>query len=289
MSNFELQKNVLVVKISCPDRKGLVYDISNVFAQNECNIIEIEEFVSEENSFFYMRSEVVGELSAHDLEQLLKQKLSFDRTPEMLVEVSAHREKKVVLFCSKEPHCVADLLIRSQLKNIDMKIEAMISNHQNLAYLANSFSIPYHYIPIINKDKAAFEQNILEKLKSYSVDCIVLAKFMQILSPEFIQHYQQKIINVHHSLLPAFMGANPYQKALERGVKLVGATAHFLTQDLDAGPIITQNTTSINHRFDLQRIKRYGHEVEKQVLAEAVKLFVEQRIFIHHNRTIVFE
>lgn len=195
---------------------------------------------------------------------------------------------KIALFVSKEDHAFNEVLLRVQRKEIPAEITCVVSNHENNRHFAESFNIPFYYVPS-NNDKAVVEQNILDICAKHEVELIVLAKYMQILTDNFVSHYPNQIINIHHSFLPSFIGANPYKQAWERGVKLVGATSHYVTSDLDEGPIIDQDVTRINHRYNVQDLRKIGRHVESSVLAQAVEYHVQHKVIVNDgNKTIVF-
>ncbi|HGZ70539.1 MAG TPA: formyltetrahydrofolate deformylase, partial [Nitratifractor sp.] len=193
-----------------------------------------------------------------------------------------------ILMVTKESHALGDLLIRHVDGELEANIIAVIGNRENLRDLVERFDIPFICISAEGKSREEHEALVLEELAKYSFDYIVLAKYMRILTPSFVEHYPGKIINIHHSFLPAFIGANPYKQAYERGVKIIGATAHFVTNDLDEGPIIAQDVISVNHRFDWKDMQRAGRDVEKVVLSRALKLVLEDRVFVYNNKTVVF-
>ncbi len=270
--------------IDCEDAKGLVYHISKVFYDRGLNIENNREFVDSEKGRFFMRSVVTGEFDAKELHEALVSVVPEDAH----VRVIEPRSKKIVLMATKESHCLGDILIRWAAGELEAEIEAVISNRDNLRELTRRFDIPFLYIPSDNLERKEHEKQILEVLDELSFDYIVLAKYMRILSSDFVHHFPERIINIHHSFLPAFIGANPYKQAHARGVKIIGATAHFVTTDLDEGPIISQDVIPVNHRFEWKDMQRAGKDVEKIVLARALSLVLNDRVFVHGNKTIVF-
>ena len=272
------------VLIDCEDAKGLVYHISKVFYDRGLNIENNREFVDSEKGRFFMRSVVTGEFDAKELHEALVSVVPEDAH----VRVIEPRSKKIVLMATKESHCLGDILIRWAAGELEAEIEAVISNRDNLRELTRRFDIPFLYIPSDNLERKEHEKQILEVLDELSFDYIVLAKYMRILSSDFVHHFPERIINIHHSFLPAFIGANPYKQAHARGVKIIGATAHFVTTDLDEGPIISQDVIPVNHRFEWKDMQRAGKDVEKIVLARALSLVLNDRVFVHGNKTIVF-
>ena len=275
--------NLARVLIDCPDEKGLVYRVSKIFYEQNLNIVSNQEFVDKESRQFFMRSTIVGEFDNAKLEQSLKREL-----PNANIKILPRRKKNIIVMATKESHAIGDLLIRHISKDLEANIIAVIANRENLRYLVQRFDIPFIYISADNISRQEHEELILKELGKYSFDYIVLAKYMRILTPNFVEKYKGKIINIHHSFLPAFIGANPYKQAYNRGVKIIGATAHFVTDDLDEGPIIYQDTIRVNHRFTWQDMQQAGKDVEKIVLSRALSLVFEDRVFVYNNKTVVF-
>ncbi|ULQ55210.1 formyltetrahydrofolate deformylase [Flavihumibacter rivuli] len=273
-----------VIRIKCRDRKGLIAGITGVLYQHDHNIMVMKEYVEDETGTFFARLEIAGELNETRLQQGLQAVLPEDS----IISIIPRRKKNIVILVTKEHHCLSDLLVRHHFNELHANIQAVIGNYDLLGDFCSKFAIPFHHISHEGSSKEAFEQAILEQLQAYQPDYLVLAKFMRILSPEFVQAYNERIINIHHSFLPAFIGANPYKKAFERGVKLIGATAHIVNNDLDEGPIITQQIIPVKHDDGLRDMVEAGHEVEKAVLAEALKMVLEDRVFVSGNKTIVF-
>lgn len=273
-----------VIRIKCPDQKGLIAGIAGILFKRGYNILVMKEYVETETGQFFARLEIAGELEPQELESELKYLLP----PSAIVEIIPRKKKRIVLLVTKEYHCLGDLLVRHYFNELHAEILAVIGNHNTLQSFTEKFEIPFHFISHEGISKTAFEETILQTLETYQPDYLVLAKFMRILTPEFVQRYKDRIINIHHSFLPAFIGANPYKKAFERGVKLIGATAHIVNNDLDEGPIITQQIIPVKHDDGLTDMIEAGHEIEKSVLADALKLVLEDRIFVSGNKTIVF-
>lgn len=271
-------------KITCTDEKGLVYRISEVLLENGLNIIKNDEFVDSEKSLFFMRTEVAGIADPNKVIAQLK-----DQIGNCEIELSSNKPKDVVVFVTREHHCLSDLLIRNQFKDLNFNILAVIGNYENLRELTEKFLIPFHYISTENITRDEHENLIKEILQNYEFDYVVLAKFMRILSSDFVSNFKGEIINIHHSFLPAFIGASPYKQAFERGVKIIGATAHFVTNDLDEGPIIYQDIIKVTHSKTAKDLAKLGRDVEKNVLANALKLVFEDKVFIDGNKTIIFE
>ncbi len=272
------------VLIDCNDQKGLVYRVSKVFYEHDLNIISNREFVDKEDQHFFMRSVVAGDFDAKSLENTLNKELGGRAD----VKVITPAKKNIILMVTKESHALGDLLIRYIDGELEANIVAVIGNRDNLKSLVERFGIPFITISADGISREEHEDLVLHELAKYSFDYIVLAKYMRILTPKFVAAYEGKIINIHHSFLPAFIGANPYKQAYNRGVKIIGATAHFVTNDLDEGPIIAQDVISVNHRFDWKDMQRAGRDVEKIVLSRALKLVLEDRVFVHKNKTVVF-
>ncbi|PZU82513.1 MAG: formyltetrahydrofolate deformylase [Chryseobacterium sp.] len=272
------------IKITCKDEKGLVYRISEILLENGLNIIKNDEFVDNEKALFFMRTEVSGIAEPEKIIEQLKKQLG-----DCSIELSQNESKNVVVLVTKEHHCLADLLIRNQFKDLNFNVLAVIGNYENLRELTQKFNIPFIYIPAENITREEHEEKVKTTLKDYNYDYLVLAKFMRILSPDFVKDFEGKIINIHHSFLPAFIGANPYKQAFERGVKIIGATAHFVTNDLDEGPIIYQDIIKVSHSKTAKDLAKMGKDVERIVLANALKLVFEDKVFIDGNKTIIFE
>ncbi len=274
-----------IVLIECTDDKGLISKITSVIYKNDLNIVANWEFVDRHHELFFMRTEVEGDINKNkliaDLNHLLPQGAT--------VRVSSQERKKVIILATKEAHCIGDLLVRCWHGGLDADVEAVISNHNILKDLVDRFDIPFYFLAHEGIDRATHEDHVAKVIDQYQPDYIILAKYMRILSAEFTQKYQNKIINIHHSFLPAFIGAKPYQQAYDRGVKIIGATAHFVNSDLDEGPIIAQHVIPVDHAYGPEDMSRAGQDVEKVTLAQAVRLVLEDRVFVSGNRTIVFE
>ena len=272
------------VLIDCQDKKGLVYQISKIFYELDLNIVSNQEFVDKDNSHFFMRSVVTGDFDAKELEESIINAVGKDAK----VKVIEPSKKNIMLLATKESHALGDILIRYLDGELDANIVAVIANRENLRELVKRFNIPFIHISADGLSREEHEELVLKELQKYQFDYMVLAKYMRILTPNFVSKYEGKIINIHHSFLPAFIGANPYKQAYDRGVKIIGATAHFVTNDLDEGPIIAQDVISVNHRFDWKDMQRAGRDVEKIVLSRALKLVLEDRVFVYNNKTVVF-
>ena len=278
--------NELTILISCPDQVGLVTNITSVLAAHQLNIIAMREFVDEANKAFFTRIACTG---TFEETEKLKEKLLENLPDAAVVSLLTKKEKQIVVLVTKEYHCLAEILIKNQFKTLGANVKAVIGNYEELRDFTEKLGIPYFYVSHVDKEKSQFENQVKEIINQFDADYLVLAKFMRILSSDFVKDYTGKIINIHHSFLPAFIGANPYRQAFERGVKIIGATAHFVTDNLDEGPIITQHTTHVDHNFGVKEMIRAGKEIEKKVLLEALELIFEDRVFVSGNKTIVFK
>jgi formyltetrahydrofolate deformylase len=275
---------------ACPDRRGLVSRISNFVFERGGNIIDLNEHVDSDERQFFLRI-------AWDME-------GFSISPDKLSEAFAplgdefnarwkirlnQKKHRLAVFVSKADHCLLELLWRHGLGEYNADVRLVISNHETLASLSERYSVPFHVFNIAPETKSEQESQELALLETEEIDTIVLARYMQILSPKFIESYRGAIINIHHSFLPAFAGSNPYRQAYDRGVKIIGATSHYVTEDLDEGPIIQQDIIHISHRDSLEDLVRKGRDLERLVLARAVRLHLEDRVLVHGRKTIVFE
>jgi len=272
------------VLIDCEDAKGLVYKISKVFYDRGLNIDNNREFVDKEHERFFMRTVVSGTFEVSELENELKSIVP----SEAKIKVIKPKDKNIILMVTKESHALGDILVRHADGELGAKIQCVIGNHDTLRELVERFNIPFLYIPADGLTREEHEDKVISKLNSFKFDYIVLAKYMRILTPEFVKEYPHKIINIHHSFLPAFIGANPYKQAFNRGVKIIGATAHYVTDDLDEGPIIAQDTIPVNHRLTWKDMQRAGRDGEKVVLSRALALVLNDRVFVNGNKTVIF-
>lgn len=283
------RSNTATLLLRCPDRKGLNAAIANLLLRNNINILDAQQHTDEDHGIFFhrvyfdiaelavsrdnFRAQLADECAKHDMEW----QLSF----------SDHK-KRVAIFVSKYEHCIYDLLLRHKVGELTCDIPLIVSNHEDLRYFADIFNIPYFVFPINKENKREQEKKEIALLREYDIDLIVMARYMQVLSDEMIAEFPHRIINIHHSTLPAFKGAKPYHQACERGVKLVGATAHYATADLDEGPIIAQGVESSSHEDTVDDLVRKGRDIERVTLAQAVRAHLEDRIIVHGHRTIVF-
>jgi formyltetrahydrofolate deformylase len=274
-----------IVLIECEDRKGLIHAITGVIAQYSLNIVTNHEFVDRDAGRFFMRTEVEGPYAPDGLEDALRVVLPAGA----MVRLSSDAKRRIVIMVTKEHHCLGDLLLRIAFGELSGIVAAVIGNHAALEPLARQFGIPFHEISHEALSREAHEQKIISTLDRYAPDYIVLARYMRVLSPAFVAAYANRIINIHHSFLPAFIGANPYLQAYNRGVKIIGATAHFVTDNLDDGPIIAQSITPVDHQYGVVEMVQAGRDIEKTVLARALKLVFEDRVFLSGRRTIIFQ
>lgn len=275
-----------ILKIYSEDEKGLIYRISDVIFKFGLNIAKNHEFVDHEVNKFFYRAEIHTD---DDIDRCaLTGLLSAMLGSKAHIELIEAKKKNIVIMATKETHCLGDLLIKNYSKEINANILSVIANYDDLRDLVEKFGIKFHCVEAGDLDRLEHEKKVLEVLKEYDIDYIVLAKYMRILSPNFVNEYKKKIINIHHSFLPAFIGANPYKQAFERGVKIVGATAHFVNNDLDEGPIITQDIIRVNHEMNWKEMRVAGRNVEKNVLASALELVFDDRVFVYNNKTVIF-
>lgn len=275
----------MIIVVQCKDQVGLVASISGTLASENINIISLREYVDQAENRFFIRVEIEAIQNTMDLKSKLKAVLPGDAVCQIISEP----EKKAVVLVTKEYHCLADLLVRNHYKTLGASIQCVIGNHETLRDICDRFEVPFFYIPFDKTNSEDFENKIMSTVDQYQPDYLVLAKFMRVLSPKFVASYPYKIINIHHSFLPAFIGANPYARAHERGVKLIGATAHYVTNDLDEGPIISQQIIPVNHVQTAADMVKAGKEVEKSVLATALTMVFQDRVFVYNNKTVVFE
>ncbi|MGM9930994.1 formyltetrahydrofolate deformylase [Pradoshia sp.] len=286
----ESQKDKARLLISCPDQPGIVAAVSDFLYKQGANILASNQYSTDRhNGTFFMRVEF--EAPELDKKEALF-KTGFTNVAEQFGMkwdvIFAYKLKRAAIFVSKELHCLRELLWEWQSGDLMAEIPLVISNHEDAREVVESLQIPFYHIPVTKETKKEAEEEQLRLLTEYSIDTIVLARYMQILSPEFVARQKNKIINIHHSFLPAFVGAKPYERAFDRGVKLIGATSHYVTDDLDEGPIIEQDIMRVNHQDDVRMLKKIGASIERSVLARAVKWHLEDRIIVHGNKTIVF-
>ena len=284
------KKNTAILLIHCPDKQGILATVTEFINKNHGNIIYLDQCVNREEKIFYMRIEWELEGFAIPTEKIGEY---FDTLIGRLLEMNwrlyfTDYIPRMALFVSKMPHCLFDMLARYAAGEWDVEIPLIISNHETLRPVAEGFGIDFFHFPVTNENKEEMEKQELALLKKCKIDFIVLARYMQILSEDFVNHYPNKIINIHHSFLPAFTGAKPYQAAYERGVKIIGATSHYVTSVLDAGPIIEQDVIRCSHHDTVENLTRKGRDLEKIVLSQAVYKHLQRKILVYQNRTVVF-
>lgn len=276
--------------ISCPDQPGIVAAVSRFLFEHGANIVQSDQYTMDpEGGMFFIRIEF-------DLDELLDRLPGLEQDFVSVAEQftmdwrinAAVKKKRLALFVSKEDHCLLELLWQWQAGDLDADIPVVVSNHPDMKGMVESLGIPYYHVPVTKETKPEAERRQLEIVSQYNIDTIVLARYMQIISPKFIEYYPNRIINIHHSFLPAFVGGKPYAQAYDRGVKIIGATAHYVTEELDGGPIIEQDVQRVSHRDNVDDLKRIGRHIERIVLARAVAWHIEDRILVHHNKTVVF-
>jgi len=273
------------VLVDANDAKGIVHKVSTVFVEYDLNILSNNEFVDKDSNKFFMRSVVDGDINPSELYDSICDVLPTESS----VQVIEPKKKNIVLMVTKEMHALGDILIRHESGELEANILAVVSNYDSLESLVQKFDIPYFTVSHEGLERAEHETKILECLAQFeNLDYIVLAKYMRILTPRFVEKYEDKIINIHHSFLPAFIGANPYKQAYDRGVKIIGATSHFVNNNLDEGPIIAQEVVHVDHAYSWKDMQRKGKDVEKIVLSRALKLALEDRIFVYANKTVIF-
>lgn len=275
-----------ILTIACPDRVGIVAAVSGVLATHHGNIVESNQFSDTESGRFFMRL-------VFDLDQTIQLALLDHFTPlaqqfEMDWHLyDGHQPPRVMILVSRAEHCLNDLLYRHRTGALPMEISAIVSNHRELAHLANWHAIPYHYLPVTAATKSEQERQILELVEQTQTELVVLARYMQILSPDLCQALAGRAINIHHSFLPGFKGAKPYHQAYNRGVKLIGATAHYVTANLDEGPIIEQEVERVDHAHTPEQLAAVGRDIENIVLARAIHYYLERRVFLNGSKTVV--
>ena len=261
-----------------------MHHIASTLHEADLNIEKNSEFVDKENNKFFMRTEFSGEVDVEKLSSTLHHKLPQNSN----INLTEVKRKKIAILVTKESHAIGDLLIRYDSDELDADISCVIGNYSILEPLVSKFDIPFIEVNAEGLSRETHEDMLIEELEKHEFDYIVLAKYMRILTPKFVEKYHHKIINIHHSFLPAFIGANPYKQAHYRGVKIIGATSHFVTNDLDEGPIIYQDIVRVNHEYSASDMQHAGRDVEKIVLSKALKLVLEDRVFIYGNKTVIF-
>ena len=285
-----MKSQTVTFLIKCPDSKGLVARITNFFYLQGFNILSCQQYTNTIEGKYFMRIR----LNADGTE--ISKKVSWKPSlKSWLCHLIFHglwitkkKKQRMAIMVSHTSHCLYDLLERHREGDLNCEVPLIISNHEKLKPIADMFGIPFFHLPVTKGEKEKQEQQVIALLEEHNIDLIVMARYMQILSSDFINHFPERIINIHHSFLPAFQGANPYQRAYDRGVKLIGATAHYATEDLDEGPIIEQGVERVTHECTPKTLKKIGSDVERLVLAKAVKCHLQRRIIVSQNRAVVF-
>jgi formyltetrahydrofolate deformylase len=278
-----------ILTLSCPDKPGIVHAVTGIFAQHSLNILDLQQFSDRTSEKFFMRVHF-GPTSSNETSELNEPFTKLASSMDMTYDLRPVSQKpKVLIMVSKIGHCLNDLLFRQKTGQLSIDIPLIVSNHPDFEPLAKSYDIAFHHLPVTKETKSDQESAILSLVEQHDIDLIVLARYMQVLSPKLCIAMSGKIINIHHSFLPSFKGAKPYHQAFERGVKIIGASAHFVTADLDEGPIIEQRVASIDHSMTPKDLVEEGSNVESQVLAAAVKWWSEKRVFLNGTKTVVFK
>lgn len=272
-----------ILLTECPDDTGLVAKITNICYKHQLNIVKNSEFVDSETRRFFMRTELQGIFN----DQTLLADLEFTLPKGSMYKLVPEKRKRIVILVTKEAHCLGDILMKTYYGGLNVDIAAVIGNHDTLRSLAERFEVPFHLVSHEGLTRVEHDKLLSEKIDEYAPDYIVLAKYMRVLNPEFVARYPNRVVNIHHSFLPAFIGAKPYQQAYERGVKIIGATAHFINNELDQGPIIMQNVINVDHTYTADAMMRAGRDVEKTVLSRALEMVLADRVFVYQNKTIV--
>ncbi|ROV87907.1 hypothetical protein VPNG_10368 [Cytospora leucostoma] len=275
-----------ILTLSCPDKPGIVHAVTGIFASNNVNIIDLQQFSDPESNKFFMRVHF-GPVSSSDVLEGPFATLAADLELDYEI-VPVTQKKRVLIMVSKSGHCLNDLLFRTKTGQLRIEVPVIVSNHPDYEQLAQSYGIEFHHLPVTKDTKSQQEGQILDLVEKHNIELVVLARYMQVLSPKLCEAMSGRIINIHHSFLPSFKGAKPYHQAYDRGVKIIGATAHFVTADLDEGPIIEQRVTRVDHSMTAKDLVEEGSNVESQVLAAAVKWVAERKVFLNVTRTVVF-
>lgn len=284
------EKRLYTLTISCPDRTGIVAAVTSFIANLGGWITDASQHGDFSDNHFFMRVQILASSLKMEVDEFRQRfsdmALEFDMDWKI---TDSAKKKRVVILVSKQDHCLYDLLYRYRSQEFEFEVAGVISNHENLRNFVEWHNIPYHYLPITKENKAQQYNQIVKLFEDYKADVMVLARYMQVLSPEVCARFPNQIINIHHSFLPSFVGAKPYHQAYERGVKMIGATCHYVTNELDAGPIIEQDVNRVDHSCSLEEMIRLGKDIEKNVLSKGLKYHIEDRILVHGNKTIVFD
>ena len=287
---MNLSQNRLVLLMHCPDQKGIIASVTEFIHQRNGNIIYIDQYVDRSQEAFFMRMVVEDSNKTIDF-KTFKNDFVLELGAAFQLKCDFYQEErfpKMAVFVSKYDHCLYDILSQQRSGKLNCEIPFIISNHKDLEGIAKQFEIPFYHIPVSKENKKEAEEKQLEILKQYQIDFIVLARYMQIVSSKLIDLYPSKIINIHHSFLPAFPGAKPYHSAFNRGVKIIGATSHYVTEELDAGPIIEQDIVRVSHEHDVKDLINKGQDLERMVLLRGLKLHCDRKIMVYNNKTVVF-
>ena len=275
--------------ISCPDKVGIVAAVAQFVAQRSGSLLESNHHTDVEQGWFYMRNVISAESLAVSLAQFREEFAPLGQEFDMQWHVRDNADlQRVVVMASHASHCLADILHRWKSGELPCQIPCVISNHENLRSMVEWHGIPFHYVPVPKEDKSAAFEKVTDIVRRHQADTVVLARYMQIIPPSICDEFAGRLINIHHSFLPSFIGANPYQKAYDRGVKLIGATCHYVTEDLDEGPIIEQDVIRVNHSCDKDDMVRLGRDVEQAVLSRGLRHHLEDRVIVRGNKTVVF-
>lgn len=285
------QSDEFILTVACPDQIGIVYHVGQFLYDRQCNVLDSSQYGDRSTGLFFLRIHFSTPNGFHNsLSQLSDEFKPVQKKFQMQVEFHAvNTPARVLLMVSNFGHCLNDILFRWKSGLLPCVISAIVSNHQTHQDLAVSYGVPFHYLPVSKDTKTDQEQEIRQLIQALSIDLVVLARYMQVLSAQFCADYTGRIINIHHSFLPSFKGAKPYQQAYDRGVKLIGATAHYVTSDLDEGPIIEQDVARVDHAFSSSALTSQGRDTECQVLARAVKWHCEHRVILNGSKTVVFK
>ena len=279
----------LILHINCPDQRGIIAQFTGVLYDHGANVLNLEQHVEPDAKLFFMR--IHADLSNMEISEDALHEILMAQVKKMNAKIQFYypeNRQKMAIFVTREAAPLYDLLIKHQFGELPCEIPCIISNHQDIENTAKQFNIPFHHLPISPETKSDQENAIREIIKKEKIDLLVLARYMQILSPEFVSDYHGRIINIHHGFLPAFKGKAPYRQAWERGVKMIGATAHYVTEELDEGPIIEQDVVSVSHQHSVQEMIQAGRDIERRVLTSAVKAVLQHRIILDGMRTIIF-
>ncbi|MND43955.1 Formyltetrahydrofolate deformylase [compost metagenome] len=284
------EKRLYTLTLSCPDRTGIVAAVTSFIANLGGWITDASQHGDFSDHHFFMRVQILASSLKMEVDEFRQRfsdmALEFDMDWKI---TDSAKKKRVVILVSKQDHCLYDLLYRYRSQEFEFEVAGVISNHENLRSFVEWHNIPYHYLPINKENKQQKYTEIVKLFEDYKADVMVLARYMQVLSPEVCARFPKQIINIHHSFLPSFVGAKPYHQAFERGVKMIGATCHYVTDELDGGPIIEQDVNRVDHSCSLEEMIRLGKDIEKNVLSKGLRYHIEDRILVHGNKTIVFD